>query len=234
MGGYMGGGGDQGLDMPPMSGICGGSPEVARLIAALDPMGMGDVQRGAQVFLELLNEDPRELATILHNRYNMPVPWAFMRTVRAQSIAILRGGQGGLGMPGQMGSGIGGGMRLGAGGSTPGGMSSPRMGGARASLQERSYGTMRSRPGTRSAVEDYRPRYRPDPGEDDEFDEADDESRGSRLRRFFRRGRDNALSYGRGGNANRWDLRRGPPDSGGRGGSSGPWMYGAFLGFGRL
>ncbi|KAF7505484.1 hypothetical protein GJ744_000731 [Endocarpon pusillum] len=91
-----------------MSGIDG--PQANRIMAACDPMQMGDVKRGAQALLRRLEIDPQGAAMMLQQVGCRDVATA-VRSLRAQLIAIITGnGQGGSMMPGEGGDPMGGWM----------------------------------------------------------------------------------------------------------------------------
>jgi hypothetical protein len=229
-----------GSDIGPALGGQGGGPTTMQLIADMDSLRMGDIQRGAQWWLRAF-ENPERLAMILQIQFGVQDVYNFLTVLRAQCAAILTGGgPADFGMPeglgggmdfrgGQMPSGLHGGIGYGMGGGMLGGMGgnpfaamSPRMGGSMASLRGGPPGTRNSPMGSRSVVgghdvRDIREQSRAG-GFNDDYDDFDGRGGGGRFRRLSRGERGDRVG----------------PRAGGRPSYSGPQMYGAFLGFEHL
>lgn len=246
MGGMSGTSGIPAMDelhgMSNMSGV--GGAQSHRILAACDPMQMGDVKRGAEALLRRLDIDPQGAVMMLQQGGCRDVATA-MRSLRAQLIAIITGGgQGGFMMPGEGGDTMGGGMPgrwpgaayseddFGMGGGMPGGLAgmfpgsmSPgmagRMEGSRTGFQERPYGYMGNESRSQSAFGGpHSSGIGRGPCRHVHFNNEEDigeERRGSGLRGIFSGGRPSSDISAPGG-----------------GESSGSSRYGAFFGFGRL
>ncbi|ERF74580.1 hypothetical protein EPUS_00710 [Endocarpon pusillum Z07020] len=232
-------------EMPGMSNMSGvGGTQANRIMAACDPMQMGDVKRGAQALLRRLETDPQGGAMMLQQVGCRDVATA-MRSLRAQLIAIITGGgQGGSMMPGERGDTMGGGMPgrwsgaansedgVGMGGGMPGGLSgifsgatSPgmagRMEGSRTGFQGGPNGYMGNEFRSQSAFgRPHNSGIGRGPCRHVHFNNEEDigdEGRGSGLRGMFGGGRHSSEFGAPGG-----------------GESSGASIYGDFFRFGRL
>lgn len=78
--------------MPGMDHTGARGAQMTEIIGGWDPMGMDDIQRGAQVLLSELDEDQREAARILQIRFGIQDVATYMSELRIQCNAILTGG----------------------------------------------------------------------------------------------------------------------------------------------
>lgn len=215
--------------MPDMNDIGARDARLNRAIADCDPMGMGDIHRGAQALLSQLDGNPQGSAIEIATRVGIQNVDAFISVMRARCIAILSGPQGSFAMHDPVDDGMRFGMRNRGTAGVP--YFSPRgsvlrTGGTMTGLGGEPYAAAGSRLGMQRAS-------RPGPLNDTE--DIGEEGRGSWWRRLFRRTRGNSLPRVQLVGTNHWG-RQGPQEAeaGTRGGPSGSSMYGVFMGVGRI